>query len=185
MDNIQGISKFSTNGIYPQTQSWRTSTADLSIFSYNCSRYAGTGQPWACSNHKQYYFLPLPCSCGPTHLQQAANWCRCCKFTVNLSSTIKTFFIPAIISWYNLLTVTSPNQWSLQWLCHLGHFKNWLIDWLITNELMHFRCLYLLATLHRVSYFRLQLSHFLVDFYNSCTNENRNEYSTITCNLLT
>jgi len=61
----------------------------------------------------------------------AANWCRCCKFSVNLSSTIKTFFIPAIISWYNLLTVTSPNQWSLQWLCRLGHFKNWLIDWLI------------------------------------------------------
>jgi len=25
--------------------------------------------------------------------------------------------------------------------------------------------------------------HFLVDFYNSCTNGNRNEYSTVTCNL--
>ena len=45
-------------------------------------------------------------------------------------NSLSTFFILAIISWYNLLTVTSPNQWSLQWLCHLGHFKNWLIDWL-------------------------------------------------------
>jgi len=43
---------------------------------------------------------------------------------------LKRFFISAIISWYILLIVTSPNQWSLQWLCHLGHFKNWLIDWL-------------------------------------------------------
>ena len=74
---------------------------------------------------------PGLCSCSSTHLEQAANWCRCCKFSVNLSSTIKTFSSPSIISWYNLLTVTSPSQWSLQWLCHLGHFKNWLIDWLI------------------------------------------------------
>jgi len=35
------------------------------------------------------------------------------------------------------------------------------------------------------TYFRLELSHFFVDFYNSSTNGNRNEYSTITCNLLT
>jgi len=72
------------------------------------------------------------------HIRTNAKWsdkwswilsrCRCCKFSVNLSSTIKTFFIPAIISWYNLLTVTSPNQWSLQWLCHLGHFKNCLFE---------------------------------------------------------
>ena len=42
-------------------------------------------------------------------------------------TTIKTSFIPAIISWCRLLT--SPSQWSLQRLCHLGHFKHWLIDW--------------------------------------------------------
>jgi len=48
----------------------------------------------------------------------------------SLTPTVKTFFfISAIISWFSLLT--SPNQWSLQWLCHLGHFKKWLIDWLI------------------------------------------------------
>ena len=35
----------------------------------------------------------------------------------------------SIISWHYLLTL--PIQWSLQWLRHLGHFKNWLIDWLI------------------------------------------------------
>jgi len=70
-----------------------------------------------------------PSFCGSRHLEQTANWRRRCKFTVNFSSTVKTFFIPAIISWFNLLI--SPNQWSLQWLCHLGHFKNsWLIDWL-------------------------------------------------------
>jgi len=40
---------------------------------------------------------------------------------------LKRFFIPTIISWCSFLT--SPNQWSLQWLCHWGHFKNWLIDW--------------------------------------------------------
>ena len=61
-------------------------------------------------------------------LEQTANWRRHWKFTVNFSSTVKTFFTLAIISWCSLLT--SPNQWSLQWLCHLGHFKNWLIDWL-------------------------------------------------------
>jgi len=68
------------------------------------------------------------------HLEHTANWRRRCKFTVNFSSTVKTFFISAIISWCSLLT--SPNQWSLQWLCHLGHFKNsldWLIDWLGFN----------------------------------------------------
>ena len=37
----------------------------------------------------------------------------------------------------------------------------------------------------RPRYFQLQLSHFLVDFYNFCTIENRNEYFTIMCNLLT
>ena len=68
------------------------------------------------------------CGCGYIHLEQAANWCHCCKFSVNLTSTIKTFFIPAIRSWYNLLTVTSPNQWSLQWLSTLK------IDWLINID---------------------------------------------------
>jgi len=34
-------------------------------------------------------------------------------------------------------------------------------------------------------HFRLQLSLFLVNFYNFCTIGNRNEYSTITCILLT
>jgi len=34
-------------------------------------------------------------------------------------------------------------------------------------------------------YFRLYLSHSLVGFYNFYTIGNRNEYSTITCNLLT
>ena len=34
-------------------------------------------------------------------------------------------------------------------------------------------------------YFRLQLSHFLFDFYNFYSSENKNEYSTIACNLLT
>jgi len=28
--------------------------------------------------------------------------CRRCKFTVNFSSTVKTFFISAIISWFSL-----------------------------------------------------------------------------------
>jgi len=64
---------------------------------------------------------------GSRHLEQTANWRRRCRFTVNFSSTVRTFFIPTIISWCSLLT--SPNQWSLQWLCHLSHFKNWLIDW--------------------------------------------------------
>jgi len=34
-------------------------------------------------------------------------------------------------------------------------------------------------------YFQLQLLHFLVDFYNFCTIENRYEYFTTMCNLLT
>ena len=34
-------------------------------------------------------------------------------------------------------------------------------------------------------YFRLWLSHILVDFYNFYTTRNTNEYSIITCNLLT
>ena len=37
----------------------------------------------------------------------------------------------------------------------------------------------------RPRYFQLQLSHSLVDFYNFYTVGNRNEHSTITCNLLT
>ena len=47
---------------------------------------------------------------------------------------LKRFFISAIIPWCSLLT--SPNKWSLQWLCHLSHFKNsfdWLIDWLVSS----------------------------------------------------
>jgi len=32
-----------------------------------------------------------------------AIWCRHGKFTVNLSSTTKTFFISTIISWHPLL----------------------------------------------------------------------------------
>jgi len=36
----------------------------------------------------------------------------------------------------------------------------------------------------RPRYFRLQISHSLVDFYNFYTVGNRNEHSTITCNLL-
>ena len=45
--------------------------------------------------------------------------------------------------------------------------------------------------LHRVRkkkrprYFQLQLSHFLVDFYNFCTIGNRSEYLTTICNRLT
>ena len=66
------------------------------------------------------------------HLEQTANWRRRCKFTVSFSSTVKTFFISAIISWFSLLT--SPNQWSLQWPCHLGHFKNSWLDWLIESR---------------------------------------------------
>jgi len=48
-----------------------------------------------------------------------------------------------------------------------------------------------LSVVHRVRkkkrprYFQLQLSHSLVDFYNIYTVGNRNEHSTITCNLLT
>jgi len=42
-----------------------------------------------------------------------------------------------------------------------------------------------LVITHRVRYFQLQLSHFLVDFYNFCTIENRNEYFTTMWNLLT
>ena len=37
----------------------------------------------------------------------------------------------------------------------------------------------------RPRYFQLQLSHFLVDFYNFCTVGNRSEYLTTICNLLT
>ena len=37
----------------------------------------------------------------------------------------------------------------------------------------------------RPRYFQLQLSHFLVDFYNCCTIGNGNEYFTTICNLLT
>jgi len=37
----------------------------------------------------------------------------------------------------------------------------------------------------RPRYFQLQLSHFLVDFYNFCTIGNRSEYLTTICNLLT
>jgi len=72
------------------------------------------------------------CHCICAHLEQTANWHHCGKFTVNLSSTTETFFISAMISWHHLLT--SSHQWSLQWLCHLGQFKNnWLIDWLKTS----------------------------------------------------
>ena len=78
------------------------------------------------SNSRQ----PSFCGCGSRHPEQTANyWRRRCKFTVNFLSTVRTFFTPAIISWCSLLT--SLNQWSLQWLCHLGHFKNCMIDWLI------------------------------------------------------
>ena len=37
----------------------------------------------------------------------------------------------------------------------------------------------------RPRYFQLQLSHFLVYFYNFCTIGNRSEYLTTICNLLT
>jgi len=68
--------------------------------------------------------------CSSTHLEQAAYWHCHGRFTVNLLLTTNRFFISTIISWHCLLT--SSNQWSLLWLCHLGHFKNkWLIDWLI------------------------------------------------------
>ena len=80
---------------------------------------------WSCQQSAaELLRLRLPTS--------GTDWRRRCKFTVNFSSTVKTFFISAIISWCSLLT--SPNQWSMQWLCHLGHFKNsfeWLIDWLV------------------------------------------------------
>jgi len=72
---------------------------------------------------------PSFCGCGSRHLEQTANWRRRCKFTVSLSSTVKTFYISAIISWFSILTL--PNQWSLQWLCHLGQFKKSLNDWMI------------------------------------------------------
>ena len=35
------------------------------------------------------------------------------------------------------------------------------------------------------NYFQLQLSHFLLDFYNFCTIGNSNEYFTTICNVLT
>ena len=37
----------------------------------------------------------------------------------------------------------------------------------------------------RPRYFQLQLSHSLVDFYNFYTVGNRNEHSTVTCNIVT
>jgi len=43
-------------------------------------------------------------------------------------STAKTFLIQAVIPWHHLLT-SSCSWWSLQWLHHLGHFKNLLIAW--------------------------------------------------------
>ena len=45
--------------------------------------------------------------------------------------------------------------------------------------------LYTVSGKKRPRYFQLQLSHSLVDFYNFYTIRNRNEHSTITCNLLT
>jgi len=39
-------------------------------------------------NSRQWSF----CSCGSRHLEQTANWCHRCKFTVNFSSSVKRFF---------------------------------------------------------------------------------------------
>lgn len=44
--------------------------------------------------------------CGCTHLKYTANWRRCDKF-VHLPSSVKTFFISAVISWRHLLTSSS------------------------------------------------------------------------------
>jgi len=52
--------------------------------------------------------------------------------------------------------------------------------------LMQIVCLtYTVSEKKRPRYFQQQLWHFLVDFYNFCTIENRNEYFTTIRNLLT
>jgi len=42
---------------------------------------------WNCQHGRQ----PSFCGCGSRHLKQTAIWCRRYKFTVNFSSTVKTF----------------------------------------------------------------------------------------------
>jgi len=50
---------------------------------------------------------PSLCGCGSTHLEYTANWRRCDKLAVHLPSTVKPFFIQAVISWRRLLTSSS------------------------------------------------------------------------------
>jgi len=128
--------EFSTSWLFWRTEFYMATTT-LPWFADQRRRFARSTTTPLCQhqpphgtasetvNSRQLSF----CGRGFRHLEQTANWRRHCKFTVDFLATVKTFFIPAIISWCSILT--SPNQWSLQWLCDLVHFKNWLIDWLI------------------------------------------------------
>jgi len=68
---------------------------------------------------------------APHYTEWIAQWRHMCWFTINFSATVKTFFISTILSGRYYLTLVLVNlfsQWSLQWLFHLRHFKNILIN---------------------------------------------------------
>jgi len=95
---------------------WTENSVSLPLLSVSVDGQKSCPSLWTDKSGKLGYFPSTGAENNTEH-----------KFTVNFSSTVKTFFIPTVISWCSLLT--ARNQWSLQWLCHLYHFKNWLIDW--------------------------------------------------------
>jgi len=90
-----------------------------------------------------------------------------------------------------MLLIYSVMFWLNKWLqSSLGNTKQWLNQFIwITLTLYIFFISsnpIILSVRKKVPlYFRLWLSHILVDFYNFYNNGNRSEYSRITCNLLT
>jgi len=81
--------------------------------STNTNRPRGTASETVDNRQSSFYGR------GSRYLEQTANDVVTANSLSTFRRLLKRFFIPAIISWCSLLT--SPNQWSLQWLCH---FKN-------------------------------------------------------------
>jgi len=105
-----------------------------------------------------------------TDIEQKISWhvSRHDVYEVYVATTVK---VPRYIDF---------KEWNLVWNRHQTNTA-------VSMEVVP-RCRWFQSTrcsMKKTLYFRLWRSHLLVDFYKSCTSGNKNEHSTISCNLFT